>query len=321
MLRWGILGTAGVAGAAVAPALRAAGHDLAVVGSRSRSRAQQFAAAQGMRRARGSYEEVLAADDVDCVYVALPNALHEEWATAALRAGKHVLCARPLATTADGARRMAAAAGASGRVLAEAVWPRAHPRTEALLEMVRAGELGAVRTITAASGASPPGAHDDVRLDPSLGGGALLDAGVEQVAVSRWLAGEEPEEVGGVARRSATGVDAATVVALRFPAGATAALHACLDAASTDALTVAGSHATARLPQALAPPAGGPAVIERSDGAVRSFTGDGVERTVRRFAAAVADGAPAAHGLDDAIATAEVLDRARAATAERSAPR
>lgn len=314
MLRWGILGTSAAAGRDVVPALRACGHDLAVVGSRSRSRAQQFAASQGVRRARTSYEEVLAADDVDCVYVPLPNALHEEWAINALQAGKHVLCASPMAISAEGARRMAAAAAAAGRVLMEALWARAHPRTEALLEMVRDGELGHVRAVSATLGAAPATARD-IRFDPALGGGALLDAGCAQVALTRWLVGELPDGVCATARLGATGVDVGTVAALRFPSGASAALHAALDVAGADEVTVAGSQATVRLADAFAPPRGQPTAIERSDGSRLTFTGDGIERTVGRFAAAVVDGKPSPLPVDDAIATAEVLDRIRAATA------
>lgn len=313
MLRWGILGTSAAAGRDLAPTLRACGHDLAVVGSRSRSRAQQFAASQGVRRARSSYEEVLAADDVDCVYVPLPNALHEEWTVKALQAGKHVLCAKPLSTSADGARRMAAAAAAAGRVLMEAMWTRAHPRTEALMEMVRDGELGHVRAVSATLAATPATGRD-IRFDPTLGGGALLDAGCDQVAMTRWLVGEPPDGVGATTRLGATGVDLATAVALRFRSPATAALHAALDAAATDELTVVGSHAGVRLPSAFAPPRDRPAVIERSDGSNLAFTGDGVERTVQRFAAAV-DGKPSAVPGADAIGTADVVDRVRAGRA------
>lgn len=310
MLRWGMLGASAAAARTVAPALRACGHDLAVVGSRSRSRAQQFAASQGVRRARGSYDEVLDSDDVDCVYVGLPNALHEPWAVTALKAGKHVLCAKPLATSADEARRMAAAAAAAGRVLMEGRWTRAHPRTEALLEMAREGELGNVRTVTATLGSTPAGARD-IRLDPALGGGALLDVGGDQIALSRWLLGEAPDGVRSMSRLAATGVDASTALALRFPGGATAALHAALDVVGVDELTVVGSHASARLPGAFAPPRGQPAALELSNAAARSFTGDGVERTVERFTGAVTEGAPPPLPLADAIATAEVLDRAR----------
>src|SRR5688572_21136140 len=101
MLRWGLIGAGTQAARAVAPAMRAAGHDLAVVASRSLTRAQGFAANHGVRRARGDYGDVLDARDVDAVYVGLPNALHEEWAVAALEAGKHVLVARPLAVDAE----------------------------------------------------------------------------------------------------------------------------------------------------------------------------------------------------------------------------
>lgn len=313
MLRWGILGTSAGAARDVAPALRACGHDLAVVGSRSRSRAQQFAASQGIRRARPSYDEVLAADDVDCVYVPLPNALHEEWAIKALQAGKHVLCAQPLATSVDGTRRMAAAAAAAGRVLMEGMWVRAHPRTEALLEMVREGELGHLRAVTATLGAAPATARD-IRFDPRLGGGALLDVGGGQVAMTRWLVGESPDGVCATPRLGASGVDLATAAAARFPSGASAAWHAALDVAKSDELTVAGSQATVRLPAAFEPPRDRPAVIERSDGSTVTFAGDGIERALQRFAAAVVDGKPSPLPIDDAIATAEVLDRLRAAS-------
>lgn len=316
MLRWGILGTSTAAGRDVTPALRACGHDLAVVGSRSRSRAQQFAASQGIRRARPSYDEVLAADDVDCVYVPLPNALHEEWAIKALQAGKHVLCATPMSTSAEGARRMAAAAAAAGRVLMEAMWARTHPRTDALMEMVREGELGHVRAVTATF-AVPPATARDIRFDPALGGGALLDGGSVQVAMTRWLVGERPDGLCATRRLSASGVDMATAAAARFPSGASATWHAALDVAGADELTVAGSQATVRLPAAFAPPRNRPAVIERSDGSTATFAGDGIERAVQRFAAAVMDGKPAPLPVDDAIATAEVLDRLLAAHAAK----
>lgn len=313
MLRWGILGTSAAAGRDVAPALRACGHDLAVVGSRSRSRAQQFAASQGIRRARPSYDEVLAADDVDCVYVPLPNALHEEWAIRALQAGKHVLCPTPMATSADGTRRMAAAAATAGRVLMEGVWARTHPRTDALMEMVREGDLGPLRTVTATFGAAPASARD-IRFDPALGGGALLDTGSVQVAMTRWLVGESPDGVCATSRLGARGVDLATAAAARFPSGVSAAWQAALDVAGVDQLTVAGTHATVRLPAAFAPPPNRPAVLERGDGSTVTFAGDGIERAVQRFAAAVVDGKPAPLSADDAIATAEVLDRLRAAS-------
>lgn len=312
MLRWGIVGVSTVAAAAVAPALRDAGHDLAVVGSRSRGRAQEFAANQGARRARGSYDEVLASDDVDCVYVALPNALHEEWAVKALEAGKHVLCAKPLSTSLDGVRRMAAAAAAGGCVLMEARSARVHPRTEALLETIREGELGAVRALTGIFGRACRDASD-IRLDPVLGGGALLDSGGDLLAMSRWLVGVQPDQVQAVARRAA-GVDMATAISARYPSGATASLHAAIDTAAFDELVVAGTRGTVRLPQAFAPPPGQPAVLVRHDGTTASFPGDGFSRMVEHFAAAVIEGRPTPLAVDDAVATAETLDRVRAAS-------
>lgn len=176
------------------------------MGSRSLPRARDFAANNGVRRAMGSYEGVITADDVDAVYVALPNDAHEQWTIAALEAGKHVLCEKPLSTDAASAGRMASAATANQRVLMEAVMTRFHPRTVALLELVHRAELGSLRLVNATF-ASPMRRADDYRYHPQHGGGALLDVGIYGVAMTRWLVGEEPDEVHAVMRRWATGVD------------------------------------------------------------------------------------------------------------------
>ena len=212
MLRWGILGAGLVAHAAAAPAMREAGHDLAAVGSRSLTRAQAFASRHGVRRARGSYDDVLAARDVDAVYVALHPAAHEEWAIAALDAGKHVLCERPLSVDGASAARIAAAAVANGCLVMESQPSRFHPRTQALLELVDGGDIGHVRVITAVVSQRMRDL-ENFRSHPEQGGGALLDSGTAAVATSRWVAGEEPDGVLSLDRRWRTGVDGATAAA------------------------------------------------------------------------------------------------------------
>jgi len=310
LLRWGLLGAARITQSALAPAMRKAGHDLAVVGSRSVTRARAFAANNGVRRACGSYEEVVTADDVDAVYVALPNDAHEQWTIAALQAGKHVLCEKPLSTDSASAGRMASAATANPRVLMEAVMTRFHPRTVALLELVHRGELGSLRLLHATF-ASPMRHPDDYRYHPQHGGGALLDVGIYGVAMARWLVGEEPDGVHAVTRRWATGVDGTTSALLSFPGGAVASIDASFDTAQQQVLQLVGTEGTLRIPS---PFGAGPdvdAVILRGDDVVGSWRGDHYERMVSAFAEAIATGSTPPLPVSDAVATATGLDAIR----------
>ncbi|MGH8903594.1 MAG: Gfo/Idh/MocA family protein [Egibacteraceae bacterium] len=312
MLRWGILGTGFVASRAVAPAFRTCGHDLAVVGSRSLARARTFAAAQGVRRARGSYGEVVTASDVDAVYVALPNDLHERWTLAALDAGKHVLCEKPLSLNAESGARMAIAAARNGRLLMEAVMTRFHPRTSALLELVRGGGVGAVRLIHTAF-TFPMRMADSYRARPEHGGGALLDVGSYSAACIRWLAGEEPDVVRAEQRRWATGVDGTVAALLGFSSGLLATLHASFDGAERQHLEIIGTEATLHVPRPFTVWRDEPAMILRGNETLGEWRADPYERMVRAFADAVTDGTPVALPVTDSVKTAHLLDWIRAA--------
>jgi predicted dehydrogenase len=311
MLRWGILGTGAVAGRVYVPALHACGHDLAVVGSRALLRAQSFAAGHGVRRARGSYDEVLAADDVDAVLLALPQDLHEPWAIAALEAGKHVLCPRPLALDGPAAGRMAAASAQHGKVLVEGLPALAHPRFEALLEAVRAGAAGEVRLVHATTSARVTDPRS-FRAQAAHGGGALLDLGVEAVTAARRLAGGEPTAVRGLQRRWSTGIDGTTAALLSFPSAAVAALTMTFDAVAHDRLEVVGSEAVFVAPGAFSAGRGDQTVLLRDGEVYGTWRADPAEAVVEAFTAAAAGGSRTG-GIDDAVATAEVLDRVRVA--------
>jgi len=312
LLRWGLLGAAHITQTALAPAMRRAGHDLAVVGSRSLTRARAFAANNGVRRACGSYEEVVTADDVDAVYVALANDAHERWTIAALESGKHVLCEKPLSTDAVSAGRMASAAATNGRVLMEAVMTRFHPRTVALLELVRGGQLGSLRLLHATF-AFPMRRPDDYRSHPQHGGGALLDVGIYGVAMARWLVGEEPDRVHAVTRRWASGVDGTTSALLSFPGGAVASIDASFDTTEQQELQVVGTEGTLRVPSPFGVAPDVAAVILRGDEVVGWWRADHYQRMVSAFAEATATGSTAPLPIDDAVATATVLDAIREA--------
>jgi xylose dehydrogenase (NAD/NADP) len=199
LLRWGLISTARI-NRALIPAIRGGGRsELTTVASRTLERAREYAREWKIPRAVGSYEALLADPDIDVVYNPLPNHLHAEWTVRALEAGKHVLCEKPLALTVEDVDRVADACRRTGKVAAEAFMYRHHLMTQAVQAFAAGGRLG---TITLYRGAftfllSRAG---DVRLDPSMGGGALWDVGCYPVSYANLIAGAPPVEVFGLQR-------------------------------------------------------------------------------------------------------------------------
>ena len=213
-IRWGFLGAGYVASRGMAPAMHAAdGAVLQAVGARDATRAAVLEPAGPV----GSYAEICARDDVDAVYVSLPNNDHLHWVQVALEAGKHVLCEKPLGMDAAEVAVMRAAADQSGRLLVEAAWNRWHPRTRRLDELV--APITGQREVRAWF-TFPGVPADNYRLDPARGGGALLDVGCYAVAASLAALGAGAVDVSGVERhRGPTGVDLTTSAILTHPNG------------------------------------------------------------------------------------------------------
>ena len=217
-LRMGILSTANIGRHFAAGVTGSRKIRLAAVASRDLANAQGFAERNGIDRAFGSYDDLLADPEIDAIYNPLPNALHATWTLRALAAGKHVLCEKPIAVTADEARAMYDAARDAGLCLVEAFPYRAQPLTHALDELMRSKELGRPRIIQASFG-FPVANPANIRLDPVLGGGALLDAGAYAVSLVRMLAGTMPTHVTASAHWTDRGVDDGLVATLVFADG------------------------------------------------------------------------------------------------------
>lgn len=205
-VRWGLLSTANI-NRRLIPAIRAAERgDLVAVASRSSERAEAYAAQWDIPRAFGSYEALLESDEVDAVYIGLPNNLHAPWTIRALECGKHVLCEKPFALTLAEVERMTAAARERGLALAEAFMYRHHPQTKIAGEMVRDGRLGevvVVRGIFNFHGLS----LTNVRLRPEMGGGCLWDVGCYPVSMAQYILGGPPTWVFGDQQTGPTGID------------------------------------------------------------------------------------------------------------------
>lgn len=194
-LGWGIVGPGRISDTALAPAIAAAeGCFLQGVVSRDRGRAEAFAAKHGVARALTTYDELLTDPKVDVVYVGTPNAQHAEQVIAALQAGKHVLCDKPLATSVADAERMVEAARAAGRKLGTGYQNRHHTANREARRIIRSGEIGQLRLIQIDVGSDR--VPQNWRAEPELAGaGALYNVGVHGNDLVRFLSGSEVIEI------------------------------------------------------------------------------------------------------------------------------
>lgn len=312
-LRLGLLSTANINRKLLGGARAAEGVEVAAVASRDAARAEAFAAEHGIGRAHGSYEDLLADADVDAVYVPLPNSLHVPWAVRALAAGKHVLAEKPLTRHPDQVHAAFDAADRGGLVLAEGFMWRHHPQAHRLRELLRENAIGRVRLIRAAFSFdifAGGDRGDDVRLQPALDGGGLMDVGCYCVSAMRLLGGE-PERVSGRQVVGGDGVDVRFCATLALAGGVLGAFDCGLDMVDRSELEVIGDHGRLRLPdpwhcraariEQHRPGAGEPDVLEIP--AVDPYACE-----LEDFAAAVRRERPHPFGRDDAVGQARTID-------------
>ncbi len=219
-LRFGILSTARIGQRRVIPAMQQARNlVVSAVASRADARAREFAAESHIPKSYGSYEALLADSEIDAVYIPLPNSLHREWTIKAAEAGKHVLCEKPLASSAHEVDEMLAACDANHVLLMEAFMYRFHPQNEKVFALIRDGAIGAARMVRAIFSFSIA-QETNIRLNASLAGGSLMDVGCYCVNVARTLGGGEPTSVSAHAQfGAASHVDEAMAGVLEFKDG------------------------------------------------------------------------------------------------------
>ncbi|KDA04192.1 Gfo/Idh/MocA family protein [Hyphomonas oceanitis] len=226
MIRIGILGAAKIAPKAVLqPASARTDCEVVAVAARDADRAQAYADEHGIAHVADSYEALLARDDIDLIYNALPPHRHADLTIASLEAGKAVLCEKPFAMNAGEAVRMVEASNRTGKPLIEAFHYRFHPAFQRVLDIVCGGELGTVRRIEAAFDVTIPYRPGELRHTLAVGGGALMDLGCYPLHAVRALIGAEPTVVSATAHCDHPGVDLRTVAEFAFPGGETASIH------------------------------------------------------------------------------------------------
>jgi predicted dehydrogenase len=312
-LRIGVLGAARITPSAlIHPARHVEGVEVVAVAARDPSRARAFATKWEIPEVVGSYEALVDHDGLDAVYNPLPNGLHARWTTAALEAGRHVLCEKPLTSNATQAREVAAAADASGRVLMEAFHYRYHPLMAEAVEVVRRGELGELRRVEAWMQV-PLLARHDIRFDLDLAGGATMDLGCYAIHQIRSLTGEEPTVLAARAKERSAGVDRWMQADLRFPGGADARFTVSFYGARLLRLgfRVTGTKGELRVLNPTIPHYFHRLRVRTTDGTTRR------ERFARvptyryqleAFRDAVRDGTPVLTGPADSVANMEVID-------------
>ena len=245
-VRWGILGTGGIARAFALGLKHAPGAVLAAVGSRTQDSADTFARELGIAHAYGSYEALADAPDVDIIYIGTPHPMHAENALLALGGGKAVLCEKPFTMNRREAGEVVALARAKGLFLMEAMWTRFMPALAEVKRIMASGEIGAITQVHADFGYS-------ATLDPEhrvnkleLGGGALLDLGIYPLSIACALLGQV-ESVRAQAVFTDTGVDASTAFTMRHSGGTLSICSCSMRARSASELVVSGTGGSIRM--------------------------------------------------------------------------
>ena len=242
LIRWGVIGTGGIASAFATDLALLADARIVAVGSRTQANADAFGERFDVPHRYSSYAELVSDAEVDAVYVATPHPDHHQSALLAIRAGKATLVEKPFTLNATEALDLVSEAKARKTFLMEAMWTRFLPHVVLVREIVAAGLLGEVRSLTADFGEwfRPDARHRS--FDPQLGGGALLDLGVYPISFASMLFGK-PIRVTAASDPAFTGVDAQTSVVLQYAGGQQAVLFTSLEARTPNRASINGTRA------------------------------------------------------------------------------
>jgi predicted dehydrogenase len=310
-LRWGILGVAKINERLLHAFAKADHAELQAIASRSLDRARSAATAAGIPFAYGSYETLLNDPAVDAVYNPLPNTLHADWTIKAAERGKHILCEKPLAPTAAEAQRVIDVCRAKGVHLMDGfMWPH-HPRTARLRQLLDSGGLGEIRRVTGTfTFPLKPLTSVNIRLQPELGGGSLLDIGCYPVYAIRWTFGAEPQRVYATATYH-NSVDVEMNGILWFADGRVGTFDCGFTLPLRGWLEIVGTEALVRIPEMWLPPRHATWILQSTGGTGEEFAiedEDQIVQMVENFSLAALENRPVHPPPEEAVRTLRVLD-------------
>lgn len=309
-LRWGILGVAKINDRLLPAFAKSNLASLRAIASRDQARAQQAAQSAGIPKAHASYQALLDDPEIEAVYIPLPNTLHDEWTRQAAQAGKHVLCEKPLTPTAPLAAELVAFCKAQNIKLMDGfMWPH-HPRTALLRQLIDSGSIGPVQRVSGAFTYFLPLEPANIRLQPDLAGGSLLDVGCYPVFGIRWAFGAEPVRVYACARYEyEVDLDMSGMVWLEddrvgtFDCGFSMSYRGWLE--------ITGTEGVIFVPRMWLPEPEASFTIHREgkDPEIRTVPGhDQIVCMIDHFSAAVLNGTPVSPDPEEAVKTLKVLD-------------
>lgn len=252
IVKYGLLSTAAIGFSAHLPALKSSENsELVAVSSRNIDSARAAATKHSIPNAFGSYQEMIDSDKIDAVINTLPNSMHHEWTIKAMKAGKHVLCEKPLSATMAEAREMAEVAKQQGVVLVEAFTPRWNTQMRTVRRLIAEGEIGDVIRIDSCPGFTATDLND-IRFNKELAGGSMMDVGGYGVYAARFAMSSEPERAAAFQRKR-TGIEVDTTFSglLQFPCGAVANIWCSLEIPSQFPFTAVGTKGAIRLAHAV----------------------------------------------------------------------
>jgi predicted dehydrogenase len=307
-VRWGVLSLANIALKRVIPALAASESDvLMAVASRNAQRARDLFAQRPDVRIYGEYQSLIDDPDIEAIYNPLPNSLHAEWTIKALLAGKHVLCEKPLAVTAEEGATMIEAARSSGKLLMEAFMYRFHPQTIWSLEQIHSGRLGTVKLVRASFSFNImfPLRPNDIRLQANLAGGSLMDVGCYAVNFCRAVYGRPPMAVAARVHAAEEGaVEHATSAVLDFGEGHFGLIDSCFFLPTRQMAEVVGELGSLSIPMPFVTGAHETEVVLALEGQTihqKISPADAYRLEVEHFGACVRSGATPAFSLDETL--------------------
>ena len=315
-LVWGVLSTAKIGREKVIPAMQAASLcDMRAIASRSLERAQHAASALGIPVAYGSYEELLADPAIEAIYNPLPNDQHVALTLQAARAGKHVLCEKPLALDAEQAAQLREVA--TQVHIMEAFMVRFHPQWQHVRERVRCGDLGPVRTIQTWFSYFNRNA-DNIRNQVAQGGGALYDIGCYAIVTARYLFDCEPQRVIALFDRDPTfGTDRTVSALLDFGSGRRLVFTASTQSVPYQRVQIIGEHQRIEVKIPFNAPPQQATDVLTDDGSALYGSGIRTETLAAcdqyglqgdAFVRAVRTQTPLPWGVDDAVRNMRVID-------------
>lgn len=252
ILNWGLLSTARINRALIKPLNASKRNCLLAVASRSQSSAEAYAKQWKIPRAHGSYDALLNDPEIDVIYNSLPNHLHAEWTIKALRAGKHVLCEKPMALSLAEVDAMTQAAKETGNIAVEAFMYRHHAQTLKVKEIVDSGKLGKIQLIKGAFSFIIKN-ENDIRNFKDMGGGSIWDVGCYPISYARTIVGAAPVEVFGWQVEGSSGSDELFIGQMKFKDGIHAQFDSSFKSPYRSYIEIVGSEATLNIPNPFKP--------------------------------------------------------------------